>query len=86
VPHRDSIATDKETMMSIWKVTVTIGGADSMECFDMDGLFDGLGAFDWDAVERVTIEPSTEDAKATHLHNSLLGVTLSRDLEKDTDA
>ena len=27
VPHRDGIATDKETMMSIWKVTVTIGGA-----------------------------------------------------------
>ena len=37
-------------------------------------------------VERVTIEPSTEDANATQLHNSLLGVTLSRDLEKDTDA
>ena len=72
--------------MSIWKVTVTIGGADSMEWFDMDDLFDGLGAFDWDTVERVTIEPSTEDAKATHLHSSLLGVTLSRDLEKETDA
>jgi hypothetical protein len=86
VPHRVGIATDKETMMSIWKVTVTIGGADSMEWFDTDDLFDGLGAFDWDTVERVTIEPSTEDAKATHLHNSLLGVTLSRDLEKDTDA
>jgi hypothetical protein len=86
VPHRDGIATDKETMMSIWKVTVTIGGADSMEWFDMDDLFDGLGAFDWDTVERVTIEPSTGDAKATHLRNSLLGVTLSRDLEKDPDA
>ncbi len=44
------------------------------------------GAFDWDTVERATIEPSTEDAKATHLRNSLLGVTLSRDLEKDPDA
>jgi hypothetical protein len=51
----------------------------------MDELFDGLGTFDWDDIERVTIEPSTEDAKATHLRNSLLGVTLSRDLKKDTD-
>ena len=41
-------------------------------------LFDGLGAFDWGTVERVTIEPSTDDANATQLHNSLLGVTLSR--------
>jgi len=47
VPNRDGIATHKETTMSIWKVTVTIGGADSMEWFDMDDLFDGLGAFDW---------------------------------------
>jgi hypothetical protein len=71
--------------MSIWRVTVTVAGADSMEWFNMDDLLHGLGAFDWNTIERVTIEPSTVDAKATHLRNSLLGVTLSRDLKKDPD-
>jgi hypothetical protein len=67
--------------MSVWKVTVRRAESEASEWFDKDSLLNGLGALDWDTVTQITIEPSTEDAKAAHLRNSLLTVTLTKDVD-----